>query len=69
MILVGFELTEKDISLPWKKVQTNHKMIEAFKFAYARRALLGDPEFLNETYIDRVCTFSICFGALVFSGW
>ncbi|CAB4016120.1 gamma-glutamyltranspeptidase 1-like, partial [Paramuricea clavata] len=46
-ILKGFKFTPDSISAS-NIVQTWHRMIEAFKFGYAYRPFLGDPDFYPE---------------------
>ena len=41
----GYGMTPADVSTPDATVTTYHRIIEAFKFAYAKRTLLGDPNF------------------------
>ncbi|XP_065663083.1 glutathione hydrolase 1 proenzyme [Hydra vulgaris] len=50
-ILKGFNLTAKDYDTEEKKIKVMHKFIEALKFSYARRPLLGDPGFINTTEV------------------
>ena len=53
---LGFRITEKDLEDDEKAVQVYHKIVESFKWSYARRALLGDPEFLPKANITKVIT-------------
>lgn len=55
-LFLGFNMKPSDRQGTQNSVRTYHRIVEAFKFAYAYRALLGDQDFANVTEVNR--TFS-----------
>ncbi|PVD32768.1 hypothetical protein C0Q70_08214 [Pomacea canaliculata] len=55
-ILSGYGFTPDSMSTTDKAVLTYHRIVEAMKFAYAKRSELGDPKFLNISQLVRNMT-------------
>lgn len=53
-ILDGYNFTRKDFNSDETSANTYHRIIEAMKFGFAKRTLLGDPDFMDPTFMNEL---------------
>ncbi|GLG96422.1 gamma-glutamyltranspeptidase 1-like isoform X2 [Gryllus bimaculatus] len=50
-VLDGFNFTKSSVSSVNETILAYHRIVESFKFAFAQRTELGDPDFVNTTQL------------------
>ena len=61
MTLDGYNLDPSDLETDDSDTLMHHRIVEAFKFAYAKRTAMGDPDFVDMTGVS--CRFRPLDGA------
>ncbi|KAG1935378.1 glutathione hydrolase 1 proenzyme-like [Pimephales promelas] len=57
-ILKGYNISSSSVSTIEKKTLTFHRMIEAFRFGFAYKSELGDPQYENITFVQKMISES-----------
>ncbi|KAF1743330.1 hypothetical protein MXB_3272 [Myxobolus squamalis] len=53
-ILQGYNFTKLNFNSDESTALTYHRIIEAMKFGFAKRTLLGDPDFMDQQYLNQL---------------
>ena len=51
---IGYELKDTRLMDEEESALFYHRLLESFKHAYAKRTILGDEKFLNNTALEEV---------------